>query len=171
MQNVEFSKAEISIFSSVVNSMIVISESPCILAVRIVVVLVLANLSRVVGPAIEGGPTVRSVKVYAGSSDAVVDKSNNSFTAFCRMEGRTGNNSIIANPSGLAKIRVDLRLGLIDVHLVVVNSISCELQAVPPPLASLCYLEWVSVYTRLPNCSHAKAYEIDTENSISAHIR
>jgi hypothetical protein len=60
--------------------------------------------------------------VYAGSSDAVVDEANNSFTAFCHMEGRARNHSVLANPSGLAKIWVDLRLGLIDVHFVVINS-------------------------------------------------
>lgn len=51
------------------------------------------------------------------------------------------------------------------------DSILSELQAIPLPLARFSFLEQVSFYTRLPDCSHAEAYEIDTDNSISAHIR
>lgn len=141
-KKVETRLAKICVFSSMIDSVIVVPEGSPILAIWIVIVLVLVPFGDVFSPAVKGSPgwrvsssvefqlkeaqssnilTVRSMEMNRISTISMIDEAHDSFTTLGHHQGRTGGNSIVSNQASLAEVGINLLLKWFDVDLVVVN--------------------------------------------------
>jgi hypothetical protein len=77
MEDVETGLTVVCVFGSVVNSVIVIPKSTCILGIWIVVILVLAWTSDIIGPSIKGSTGKTSVQMNGISKLAMIDEPDN----------------------------------------------------------------------------------------------
>lgn len=94
------------------------------MAIRIVVILVLANASGVFGPPIEGCAAVRPMQVNRICAITMVDEANNGFCTLLHHERRTRTDAIVANKPGLLETGIDLLLEWLDVNLIVIDRTS-----------------------------------------------
>ena len=79
-----------------------------ILAVGVKIVLVLARICRILGPAIEGCATVAAVQVHRVRLRSMVDEPNDCLSSLGHVKGRTRSNTIVADQLSLRQTRIDL---------------------------------------------------------------
>lgn len=142
MKDIETGLTEVSVLGCVVNGVIVVPESPSVLRVGVVIVLVLIYLGDVFSPAIErstswgvelsvelkteqtersDGLTIGSMKMDRVGTVCMVDEAHNSFTALGHPHGWARGDSIVSDQTSFAKVGIDLLLKRLDVDLIVVD--------------------------------------------------
>lgn len=112
---------KVCVLGGVVDGVVVIPHEAAALGVGVVVVLVLAWLCDVLGPAVEGSARVGAVEVDRVCALGAVDEAHHSLGAPLLDKGRARRDGIIAGELGLLLARIDLLLVVLDLDLVVAH--------------------------------------------------
>ena len=101
--------------------MVMVPQQASGLAVRKVVILILAGVGNVLSPTVKWSTRVGTVQVDRILHLGIVNKANNCLSASGDDEGRSGRHAVVANKCSSTKVRVNL-LGVgFNFHLIIPN--------------------------------------------------